>query len=182
MIGSKHDYIFYWLCSFYVYTLHGSLSLRLFSLLGTLCMRSLISRYPSCSTSCLIAKAISVRNAPNHVSVSSVPSWRDLRWIWGVIIFIRLVLSLLVSSCLFGVWSILPPRFPNPFFVVVLRFSKLSSVRSVRLSTLTVRLLMSICIPSTRCSKSPHPSGWGGIGLSRKLFTSPRFDEEQTTA
>jgi hypothetical protein len=41
---------------------------------------------------------------------------------------------------------------------------------------------MSICIPSTRCSKSPHPSGWGGIGLSRKLFTSPRFDEEQTTA
>lgn len=145
MIGSKHDYIFYWLCSFYVYTLHGSLSLRLFSLLGTLCMRSLIYRYPSCSTSCLIAKAISVRNAPNHVSVSSVPSWRDLRWIWGVIIFIRLVLSLLVSSCLFGVWSILPPRFPNPFFAVVLRFSKLSSVRS-----------------------------W--------LGTSPRFDEEQTTA
>jgi hypothetical protein len=27
-----------------------------------------------------------------------------------------------------------------------------------------------IGVISTRCPRSPHPSGWGGIGLSRKLF------------
>ena len=99
LIGSKHDYIFYWLCSFYVYTLHGSLSL-----------------------------------------------------------------------CL------------NPFFVVVLRFSKLSSVRSVRLLTLTVRLLMSICIPSIPLfwsSASVWFCGCSARCRGCKLTTEPQRPKER---